>query len=169
LALASAAPALLEAEEHARECAARLAAWGVSLPDQIVWQVGGPLTPRRDIFCRALAVLDFLATDWTVSPLSMAFYTRCGQAPLWKRYFYELAESHVRHDERWKARAADGERLPAMYEPAVGKGLAVPASLVGRSFADVPNPFAPLVEIWRLGFVPEGIGDGPLVLYAPAL
>ncbi|WP_109528006.1 hypothetical protein [Nocardia aurea] len=41
------------------------------------------------------------------------------------------------------------------------------ADLAGMSFADLPNPYTPLLRVWLTGFAFDRIEDGAVVLHAP--
>jgi hypothetical protein len=71
------------------------------------------------------------------------------------------------------ARAAWHARLDRAWRLAADRGLVVPSSVdrpqaAGRSMADLPNPFAPLVEVWATGYAFADVTGDAIHLIAPA-
>ncbi|WP_054813812.1 hypothetical protein [Nocardia arizonensis] len=156
LALDDAVDAMVEAEEYAWEIVARLRVWGLGTVDRLIWRVGN----------RA-----FHAEGPTLSGLPYELESRFDDS--WRHYESELADAdrlvpatrftdrefrpprEVRQHARWN-RAAELElRVPEGEVPA------------GLSFADLPNPYTPLLRMWLAGFGLDRIEDGAVILYAP--
>ncbi|MFC0041790.1 hypothetical protein [Actinomadura rayongensis] len=148
-----------QAEEATRTAVRRLAPWGVPAVDRVVWRVGGPLLrpvkatlphPRAEVLRR------LLFREWSdeLGRIPHHYVPLDGLTSL----FATRAAWHARLDRAWR-RAAD-------------RALTVPASVdrpdaTGRSMADLPNPFAPLIGIWAAGYAFADATDDAIHLVAP--
>lgn len=74
-------------------------------------------------------------------------------------------------DALWELGAAHGHRFPAQVDDpycifAEGPPR-VPQAIVGKRMRDLPNPFAPLTSLRRLGYRLDMLNDDELVILAP--
>ncbi len=134
--------AMEQARELVRGLEDRMAPWGMAAPRPISWHLfWGPAPPVRlygdmrlpeDSLEDALAdaevdVLGLAADDW---PLPHD-WTRTALCSLYG----------------WQVASGLGLVVPSGHWP--------PRALIGVEFADLPNPFEPIVELYCLGFVPS--------------
>jgi hypothetical protein len=157
-------PAFRDAETAARAVAAALVPWGVEVPDRISWRIAVRKYPvAGDSFQTGLPgvvtkTLDAPLTGAKQELLDKAVPRDLGLGELWTSaplYVHQLRRVAAQH-ARWVA--------------AVRLDLAVPAAgpdgVAGRPVADVPNPFTPLLDVWRTGFLPERIDHTGMHLFA---
>jgi hypothetical protein len=164
-------PAAVEAERLAWEVVARLEPWGVAPAERIRWRVGHPGARARppvlegvpnavgitisDCLNHYRAELDGCDEHITIArPLG----TR-GQ-PYWGAHWQ--ASAHA----KWREAARRGYTVEPIDRLRVGDADAPAHPLVGRSFADLPNPYTPLLGIWTTGFAFDQIVDGVITMYA---
>jgi hypothetical protein len=151
---------VFSAEAAARTGVERLIPWGVPATDRIVWRVGGPPTaPMRATMPhpRAEVLRRLFFQEWR-SSLGTVHYDHVPGLDL-VSLFAARAAWHVRLNRVW-CLAAD-------------RGLVVPSSVdhpqaAGRSMADLPNPFAPLIEVWAAGYAFADVRGDAIHLIAPA-
>lgn len=74
------------------------------------------------------------------------------------------AQVYLRLRDGWDEFVAAGLRVPAVKNYLGGR---VELVTTGRAFADLPNPYAPLVDLWCTGYMLELISDRTARLYAP--
>jgi hypothetical protein len=151
---------VLRAEAAARTGVERLIPWGVPATDRIVWRVGGPpAEPMRATMPHPRAeVLRRLFFHHWRSSLGTVPHTHVPVLDL-AGLFARRAAWHARLDRAWRL--------------AAGRGLVVPSSVdrpqaAGRSMADLPNPFAPIVEVWATGYAFADVTGDAIHLIAPA-
>lgn len=168
LALASDPDGIAAAEAHAEEALARLAPWRSAAGGGVIWRIGGPLRDTRWALCEELRLFDFLqhgeARVWE-SPAHTAFAARAHDAG--KGAFWVLAQRHACGDQFWRSAAERGERAPLERSGVLDEVLRPPPAVAGRPFAEIPNPFEPLLAIWELGYVPADFTGGSAVLIVP--
>ncbi|QFU89714.1 hypothetical protein [Amycolatopsis sp. YIM 10] len=131
-------PSFLLAEQHARETAACLAPWGITPPQRVVWRVGH------------------------VSNATVGSYSR----DLFPRAAHKAIADLL--DRRWAAELADLDRDLGLgaWGDDPGSRLAE-VRVAGRAVAQVPNPYGPVLDVWRTGFGLEAITGHEILLYAP--
>lgn len=78
-----------------------------------------------------------------------------------------LVEDQVAGARAWKAAVAEDRVVPPDSAALRSVLLPFPPALVGRRFAELPDPFAPLLALWATGYALESIEDRTLVLIAP--
>jgi hypothetical protein len=139
---------VLRAEALAREVVARLAPWGVPQPARVVWRVGAP----RDATPAALAPpMDAAWRAWSAVPRA-ARLARVPQGSL-PDGVWGLVDSQFVAAQQWAACAAVDGGTVLRGEPV--------------RFADLPDPFAPLVALWETGYALDAITAEAVVLVAP--
>lgn len=157
-------PSFLLAEQRAREVAESLVPWGVTPPERVVWRVSNVFAATVGSSFRALVppevaepVKDFLRR-MCVRELDVDD-RRLGLGELGVHSPDGVGELRIRAADhaRWEAVAAAGLRFPDD----------LPAGVAGRPVADVPNIFAPVLEVWRTGFGLEAVTSEAILLYAP--
>lgn len=106
------------------------------------------------------------------------------RAEVLRRLFFQQWHSSlntVRYDHvpaldligRFASRAAWHMKLNRAWCLAADRGLVVPPSVdrpqvAGRRMAELPNPFASLVEVWATGYAFADLTDDAIHLIAPA-
>lgn len=179
---ASIAAAMARAEELGRAIAEALAPWGGDRPDAIAWR----LLPRgRRVRQRALrsdahpslAMLCAANAAENLGPrpidpwatIAVRLSQRRGRSAEARIFERDVADAMA-----W--RRASGGRVvvsawpvPQIFDHRRSAyiALAIPASTYGRRFDELPDPFTPLLAIWRLGFALDRIGGDAIVLIAP--
>ncbi len=152
-------------EELAREAATRLGPWGFAEKARLTWRVGGPLPAWPWALSEQLRLFDFLQRGerevW-LSPASKAFQRRSDEVGIGA--FFSQAQRHAEGDQFWRSASARGDRVRAGYEGVLGEELHPAEALVGRPFAELANPFEPLLAIWELGYVPVSMTQESIVL-----
>jgi hypothetical protein len=158
-------PAFALAEQHAHDAAARLAPWGITPPTRVVWRVGHVRSatvgsPFRDLFPNSStlnALFGPLHARWS---RELAGCDRDLGLGDWgtdpDRELGEVRTVAQRH-LRWETAAAAGLRFPAD----------MPAAVADRAVADLPNPYGPVLDVWRTGFALETVTRDEIRLYAP--
>lgn len=152
---------VLRAEAAARTSVERLSPWGVPAADRVVWRVGGPLpAPMRATMPHQHAenLRRLLFQEWRAELGAAAPHEYVPGLDSVSR-FADRAAWHLRLDRAWRRAGELGLTVPVSTgRPAVA----------GQSMAGLPNPFAPLVEIWAAGYAFADIVDGAIHLIAPA-
>jgi hypothetical protein len=154
-----AVPEAARAERLACETAARLVPWGGEPAERVVWRVGsvaahrlGPITEGIPSAI-TVAIQDGLLV-WKEELAGCADHVAIAPPREARALPYPHVDFQARMHARWSAAASRGL--------VVGPGR----PLAGRAFADLPNPYTPLLEIWRTGFGLDRIADGVVTLYA---
>ncbi|MGI5167084.1 hypothetical protein ACQEU3_22315 [Spirillospora sp. CA-253888] len=172
LAVATAPEAAARAETLAREVASLVEPWGIPAAERVVWRVASPAAHRLG------AVLDGLP-DPAGKLFSLLFTLH------WKAELDDV-RSGIAFNDPMRAssiplgtlRAQAAEH--AAWEAAAERGYTVPHAIktyrvdrmltghphAGAPLADLPNPYGPLLGLWRTGFALDQINDGTIVLYA---
>jgi hypothetical protein len=137
--------------------------WGVDRPERVVWRVEREPSLRTPCWPRALEEL-LAAHDPRDASVreALASYARGMEArPAgdWPSALYD-ARSGVLAAARVDALAQRGAQV-------AGAGVAVPQEFVGATFADVANPFDPLLELWAQGYSLASFSHRAAVLVAP--
>jgi hypothetical protein len=148
------ADGMMRAEAEVRELFARLAVWGAGeAPKTIEWKrvesaprppatFGGPFE---------------LASDAVLEAVERIGVTREALAPADARLPY-IVDRVLRLTHAWRLASERGlEVLPATWPP---------SAVRGRKFAELPDPFAPIVEIWQSGYLLE-LDEQTAYLIAP--
>lgn len=157
-------PAFRDAETAARAVAAALAPWGHRPADRIAWRVGATRDPRvgaayhRVLPTAVHEALDAAAPTWKPDVDIKERDLGLGHSGDGEPAVAVLMRWHANNHARLAAAAGLGLHYPA-------DGL--PAGVAGRPVTDVPNPFTPLLDVWRTGFAPEQIDEAGIRLYAP--
>jgi hypothetical protein len=142
----------LRAERLARTCVRHLALWDVPAPDQIVWRVGGPLAePMRATLPhpRAEIIRRLFFAHWKLKYSTHAgAYTDLG----YRAMFINRAVWHAKLDQCWRLAAERSLTVPVSFQNVGLVDLSDRPGVIGRSMADLPNPFGPLVELWGTGY-----------------
>ncbi|GLY91322.1 hypothetical protein [Actinoallomurus iriomotensis] len=150
---------ILRAEAAARTVVERLVPWDVPATDRVVWRVGGPLAkPMRSTMPHPRAEV-----------LRRLFFQE------WRSSLGTVQHDHVPGWDpasRFAARAAWHVRLNRAWRLAADRALIVPSTVgrpqvAGRSIAGLPDPFAPLIDVWALGYAFADITGDAIHLIAP--
>lgn len=145
------------AEAAARAAVAHLTAWGVPGTDRIVWRVGGPLPqPMRATMPHPQAgEIRQVFSDWrNLDHVRGPNVFRPDQHDA----FVKRAAWHLNLDTAWRCASEQGLVVPS----SVGRPL-----VAGRSFTDLGNPFASIVQVWAAGYAFADIVDDAIHLIAP--
>jgi hypothetical protein len=141
------------AERHARELFKRLEPWSASATPRLEWQsVAEPPEPPV-----AFGAAFELASDATMQAVEEEGITREALAERDKRLPY-IADRVLRLNHAWGIAVERSlDVLPATWPP---------KAVRGRLFKDLANPFEPVLEIWKLGYLIEA-DDESARLFAP--
>jgi hypothetical protein len=141
------------AERQVREFFVRLAPWSASTTPRIEWRSVAAQPDAPVAFGGAFE----LASDATMEAVEEEGFTREALGERDKRLPY-IADRVLRLHRAWGIAVERGlEVLPATW----------PTQAVrGRRFAELADPFEPLLELWKLGYVIEA-DDESAQLYAP--
>lgn len=163
-------PSIVEAEALAWETAALLEPWGSRPAERIVWRVGTTGTKKIGDHCVPVDI-GLLVNDIFFIHLreqlrgcdagidiSTPGYDR--PAP------YPDVAFQARKHANWEAAAKAGHRFPERIRHANGVKELGGHPLAGRSFADLPNFYTQVLEIWLTGYALESVKDGTISLYA---
>ncbi|WP_164013087.1 hypothetical protein [Pyxidicoccus trucidator] len=181
--VAASAEVMLAVEALAWEVAEALVPWGQSLPRRLVWHV----LPRRKLkqfelrregtLCHAMAMLDAhtgkAAPRTPGAPAStVARLSRLRARDAARRVFTQDVSIY----EHWARAVAAGALVPrgpyhAQYRRVgmeyVRFPFSLPEALVGRPYAELPDPCSPLMAIWDAGCMLGWMSDDALVLHLP--
>jgi hypothetical protein len=164
VALASDPVGVATAELLAREAAARFQRFGAPQPARVAWRVAPratwvPLRPNARDGDRLLGTCWHAASRATIG---RAAAIEVATARMLIDGVSEATTACYRRDHYeaacWDAAARLGEHV---YGPG--------GFLTDDPVADVPSPWAPLVDIWGLGYGLDAMTDTDLVLVCPAL
>lgn len=152
VAFASDPEGVATAEALAREVMARLAPWATPQPPLVLWRVCGRWHVTGE---RAWGPLRVASTPRMILPrLGAAMRRRSGEdTPTWS------ARGDAVSAAAWRDAASSGRVVPATLLDGP-----LPAAVAGRRFADLPDPFAPLVALWNTGYALEAITPRAVVL-----
>lgn len=164
-------PGVTTAERVAREAVRRLAAWGAPQPSRVCWRIVDPEdweTQPGDFrhMPAAMAVGDaYVPTPTTERTIMRARLYDFG-TPAWRAAFtWECAAL-------WRL-VSKGNRVIAASTSLAPDSIAasgypgIPSELRAKRFADVPNPFEPLLSLWAAGYALDAITEHTIVLAAP--
>jgi hypothetical protein len=141
------------AERHTHDFFARLAPWTAQSTPRITWASVAEAPDQPVAFGGAFE----LASDATLEAVEQEGFTREALGERDKRLPY-IADRVLRLNAAWQIAVERGaEVLPATWPP---------RAVRGRLFKDLANPFAPLLEIWQLGYLIEA-DDESAKLFAP--
>jgi hypothetical protein len=159
LALGDSVDAVREAETMARETARRVVAWGSPPAEDIVWRVAFPEAHAEGAFTWGIPAGISLTIGYLLDML-------LGRTD-WPADVHPLIREDTHQHARWEAAAQRDLKIPDAITYHTGKqGPVKPPSLVGASFADLPNPYTPLLRVWSAGFAIHWIKDGAIHMYA---
>jgi hypothetical protein len=149
LAIAGNPEGISEAESLAREACNRFAPWGAVTPPRIVWHIERAPTLMRyrgaiplDARLDALLGLSTEELDRGQTEVNAQHVPRGA----WRFEWQRAARHDLRRSEAW-------ERAASM----------------GAPFASQPNPYDPLLRIWRQGYALEAMTEEALILGANAV
>jgi hypothetical protein len=143
------------AELHAKELGRRLEPWGATCPTIAQWLcVDTPQTHVTQLGVACSIALDSLAAtlqEESIEPISL-----------------EPAEPGLPPFVSQIAGALVGWRLAVERKLSVSPACWPPERVKRRPFAELPNPFEPLVELWMTGYILQsGYKEGDILrLYA---
>ena len=155
------------AESLAIEVARALVPWGGSEPKRLVWspcRFGGDGSPTHAD--QVLSQVDYFTSealgdaDVTVSRPKIPEPALGRASTVWT-----MAVNWLRACETKLLVPAQTEDPYFAFGPA-GPPRA-PAAVVGQPFSSLDDPTQPLVEVWRLGYVFEGVENGDVLLQFP--
>lgn len=101
------------------------------------------------------------ASHWGPSCLPTSLKDRVGSGVA------RLVEDHIAGARTWNTAAERDSVVPPDSAALRSVLLAFPPALVGRRFAELPDPFEPLLALWATGYALEAIDEHTLVLIAP--
>lgn len=163
VALAADVPGVLAAEALARECAGRLALWGVAVAAEVRW---------REVDVRTQSPPWFFHAPECFTRLARAF-AHHGKAFHWGEDAL-LAGRPGTDDvaDAWRASYATCVNLRGVFRGLASDGARVrparatplPHAVANKRFRDLPNPFEPAVDIWERGYVLIAIHREAIVL-----
>jgi hypothetical protein len=81
--------------------------------------------------------------------------------------FVRRAFWHARLDQCWRLAAERSLVVPASFEFVGIVDLSDRPGVIGRSLAELPNPFAPLVKLWATGYAFADVVADAIHLIAP--
>ncbi|WP_433333060.1 hypothetical protein [Spirillospora sp. CA-294931] len=163
LTIATAPEAARQAEENAWRIATILEPWGVPHPERLVWRAAGRtyLPGLPDPFQPTVNLLFFTHWKADLDSVGKEFLKFFEGSPT-----HLNPHHHARNQLAWETAAQRGYTVPEKIVHYNGEKDMSTHPLVGRPFSELPNPYTPLLDIWRLGFVFEGITKGVIQLYA---
>jgi len=144
---------MADAERQARAFFERLGPWGASSTPTIEWKSVAAPPPEPATFGGPFE----LTSAAVLEALEQEGMTREQVAPVDKRLDY-IVDRLLRLDHGWRIAAERHlEVLPATWPP---------STVRGRDFAELLNPFEPILQIWQLGYLLEA-DDQAALLMAP--
>ncbi|WP_433336392.1 hypothetical protein [Spirillospora sp. CA-294931] len=167
-ALGSDPEGVLRAEAAARDCAEAMEPWGAGpVPEKVIWRVGGPLSqPMRAAMPHEAGshIRKLLFHAWGYRGRS-DYGPGLSESLRRPGMFLSRAFWHAQLDWLWRLAAGEGHVIPASYQY-VGEHRP-PERVVGLTLGDLPNPFAPAVDLWATGYVLDKIEPAGIRLIAP--
>jgi hypothetical protein len=174
--LAANVPQVLTVEALGWEVASRLKPFGLPTPKRVFWKFVERADPESTPpphepwlgFYQLLFESRVNATPNADQDLEIE---RCTQEHMRALRDFAMKKPKMR-DMFFLAHLEDLWNIASRYDWKISNSPALfldgnrflPGDLVGRSFAELSNPFSPLVTIWRLGFACAGFMRGCLVL-----
>lgn len=167
LTFASDPEGITRAENLAIEALSRLSIFGVEAPLRCFWR-----TTRRDLN----------PSNQRREGTSENFKRLYEFVPAWLRRSANIGEdtsalmSEI--NRTLEGPIAQDAYFAALWSQAQEKRYVVPASspqypvpekIAGQRFADLPDPFVPIMEIWSLGYIPDSLIAAGVVLTAPEI
>lgn len=164
------------AEDRAREIVRRLEGWGVAPREKIIWSIvptwPGNEQGGEDLFLAPVACMKTAAKVDKKATIALGAAFRQGAEPVMTELATRgetpqdqaLCEGFVDASgfaTEWRRAVETEVEVPA-YEYAPGK--IVPCA--GKRFADIPDPYEPLVELIMRGYWLSGATDDALVMVA---
>lgn len=168
--LAADVPGIERAEVLAREVVARLAPWGVALPDSVRWKFleSDPAEARgHRMPLRAAAVAAHTALDRVDRRAAEALRARGLAVPDLldgDRMVLRLVLDDFIASRVWRAAASRGGVVPSVRHRR--PELVAPRELFGTPFGELPDPFEPALELWRTGYMLGAVDPDAIVLIA---
>ncbi len=174
VAFASAASSATAAEEHARELVRRLLPWGERPTTTIRWKLLPPRKlrqaeiraewPSEAFHCAANGAENCGPRDtdpWQTTAMRLAMRHRQDAA---QRVFVRDVAAH----HAWSRAVAGCARVQPWPMPTIfGRALRIPAETYGKAFAELPNPFDPILAIWELGCALDIVAADAIILGMP--
>jgi hypothetical protein len=163
--LASDPSGVRAAEAHALELGSRLAAWQEPRPDRVEWTFDaleayvGSLGLHVERPAGAAAEAARLA----LRAANLDAGSRRGDVAA--RLRFPDAAADLDNAATWAAARAADLAIPHWEPNFVGPSW--PDELIGSRFAMLPDPFAPLLAIWRLGYAVVRVDESAIVLLTP--
>lgn len=159
------------AERVAREAVRRLAEWGAPQPTRVCWRIVDPEeweTQPGDYrhMPAALAVGAAYVPTPTTERSIMRARTYDFGTPAWRAAFTWECAALWRLVSKGNRTIAPSTSL-ALGAITDGGYPAIPLELRSKRFADVPNPFEPLLSLWAAGYALDAITSNVIVLAAP--
>lgn len=145
------------AEAAARLAVEHLVGWGVPGTDRIVWRVGGPLpAPMRATMPHphAEVIRQLFSDQRNLGRVRGPNVFRPDQHDA----FVKRAVWHLNLDTAWRRASEQDLTVPSTVDR---------PQVAGRSFAELGNPFAAIVEVWAAGYAFADIVDDAIHLIAP--
>lgn len=162
---------VVAAEALARQVVVALGPWGAPAPTRVVWRF-----TEIDATQRVRSHESFPGGQWASFCATHSLGGRRGMSPEQERLRASIvgddradalrwegaAVVDFVHWRRWVAASQLGLRVSVperVTEPCV-------RALEGRAFAELPDPFTPLVDLWWRGYGLEAVGSEAVVLLA---
>ncbi len=169
VALAAGAEGVAWAEALARAAVHELSPWGCPTPAQLVWQVGEGAVPGPEVLGVGTIMAALASTGVVASMDAEDEGDRAARAVLGDQAFEGASRRHQLANycyaaALWRAACATGARVH------VAEGLdtdLVSPAVVSRLYAEIPDPFAPLLGVWSLGYALDDVTADALLLVAP--
>lgn len=150
------------AEQHGRELLDRLSRMK-GFPDHLAWQIVDWAKWRASGFNTFFQSLDRIAREAhgasKAHPSTPAILQEFGLS--WGDCTTDPMAQHAIAAQYWKSAVLHDF---VASDDSIVKGAEVPAGLRGSRFKDLPDPFDPLLEIWRGGYAVGDEVDKHLVL-----
>lgn len=180
--LASCAEQVVTAEALAHEVASRLLCFGIPAPKRVFWRLANRSTQDNPeeappvyqpwmgfyqlLFESRLNASRSEQQDALISlyveEYMSALRTFGARHPLLRDVFFVALL-----EQFWELASASGWLLSNSPTLFIDETRFLPDKLVGTPFSRLPNPFSPLLSIWRLGFGCTGFAKGCIVLLCP--
>ncbi len=151
------------AEQHGRELLDRLACMKGWYPEHLAWQVVDWVKWRASGFSTLFQSLERIARaahgESKLHPGTPAILQEFGLS--WADCTTDPMAQHAIAAQYWKSAVLHDLVAP---DDSIVRGAEVPPGLRGSRFKDLPDPFEPLLEIWRGDYAVGDEVDKHLVL-----
>ncbi|WP_169807927.1 hypothetical protein [Actinomadura hibisca] len=172
MAVATAPEAAVRAEALGREVAALVVPWGVPAAERVVWRVASPAAHRLGAVLEGLPdpageLLSLLfSVHWREELADVRAGVVSAHRPGTMPIPYTTAWSQAAEHAAWLAAAERGYTVPHEIRTYLRSRTLTGHAQAGMPLADLPNPYGPLLGLWRTGFALDRIDDGDITLYA---